>query len=129
MSEKKKSKKKPPTSCECRANVCRSYCTRRSETKKEKVLSRIHIHYPIEHFSSGHKYVESGKKAEEEEEEQKRKKKPRGEKRLLTGTCKKKLRTEKVTGRKERMSFTYTHTLQMDTLCLHPIFIYTPRFF
>jgi hypothetical protein len=68
------------------------------------------------HFSSGHKYVESGKKMEEQ-------KKKREKKRLLTGTCEKKPRIERMTGRKERMSFTYTHTLQMDTISLRLIFI------
>ncbi len=41
---------------------------------------------------------------------------------------KKPTRRERMTGRKERMSFTYTRTLQMDTISLHLIFIY-PRFF
>jgi hypothetical protein len=62
-------------------------------------------------ISSGHKYVEADKNWQTTEK-----------KRLLTGTCKK-MKERKWQEGKKRVSFTYIYVSEMDTLCLHLIFI------
>jgi len=81
---------------------------------------------PVISMSNLEKKTNEEERIEEEEEKKEAERIRKGEKRLLTGTCRqKKAKVEKrMTGRKEEMSFIYTHILQMDTRGLRLIFVY-----